>query len=392
MLKGKNEVSPVLITGGGFRNKGAEAMLLTVAAALKESGFTVRAHVSESEAAAADEHGLWPTARPLTPNLGRRLSADLEMVRVLRSCRAIVDVGGYQFGDPWGIASVSRKARVLKYVVPRKTPVVYMSQAWGPFEDPEIARRVSVITQRAELCIARDPRSLAFLMGLRGGECKNVVLAPDVAWGFAGRGGGPAEDLSVGNRPIVALAPNYGVFQRAEREGSGKNEYLACFCRLARTIFAGGRDVLLLPHFFGDDGKDDRLVCRLIAECVNAPARVRSVQEVRSASQLKGLLRNCEVLVGSRYHALIAALSQAVPVVAIGWSHKYRELLEECGVAEYSIAVQDGMVGVEDSLRSLLVRRGELSEHLSSRVAELRVRARAGIAEGLRTIQEKCAE
>ena len=38
---------------------------------------------------------------------------------------------------------------------------------------------------------------------------------------------------------------------------------------------------------------------------------------------------------GSRFHALVAALSQGIPVAALGWSHKYAELLGEFGLREF---------------------------------------------------------
>ena len=50
--------------------------------------------------------------------------------------------------------------------------------------------------------------------------------------------------------------------------------------------------------------------------------------------QLKGLLRQAYMILGSRFHALANGLSQQVPCIACGWSHKYRALFEDYACAE----------------------------------------------------------
>lgn len=55
--------------------------------------------------------------------------------------------------------------------------------------------------------------------------------------------------------------------------------------------------------------------------------------------QLKGVLGTARPVVGSRFHALVGALSQGVPVLAIGWSHKYDELLRQFDCPECLLTV-----------------------------------------------------
>jgi len=51
-----------------------------------------------------------------------------------------------------------------------------------------------------------------------------------------------------------------------------------------------------------------------------------------TAAELKSVIGHADLLLGSRYHSIVAALSHRVPAVAVGWSHKYGELMASVGL------------------------------------------------------------
>ena len=54
-----------------------------------------------------------------------------------------------------------------------------------------------------------------------------------------------------------------------------------------------------------------------------------------TAEDIKSLIGNLDLLVGSRFHTIVFALSQSIPSMALSWSHKYRELLQDFELNEF---------------------------------------------------------
>jgi polysaccharide pyruvyl transferase WcaK-like protein len=57
-----------------------------------------------------------------------------------------------------------------------------------------------------------------------------------------------------------------------------------------------------------------------------------------TSSELKNKIARCEFIVASRYHSCVAALSAGVPLLVVGWHHKYDELLNYYDQKEWIIS------------------------------------------------------
>jgi polysaccharide pyruvyl transferase WcaK-like protein len=82
---------------------------------------------------------------------------------------------------------------------------------------------------------------------------------------------------------------------------------------------------------------NDGPVCQQVAAAVSDDAMVVGIDADLSAGELRHLIGMGQVLVTSRFHAMISGLSTCTPTVVVGWSHKYREVLDDFGLAEFGM-------------------------------------------------------
>jgi colanic acid/amylovoran biosynthesis protein len=81
--------------------------------------------------------------------------------------------------------------------------------------------------------------------------------------------------------------------------------------------------VILVPHETGPGiMSDDRFTGAEIHQKLKNKKKVVQISEELSPEETKGIIGRCDLFIGSRMHANIAALSMAVPTIAIGYSHK----------------------------------------------------------------------
>lgn len=94
--------------------------------------------------------------------------------------------------------------------------------------------------------------------------------------------------------------------------------------------------VLLIPHIIHPIvGEED--FHREIFEIARNKNKIRILEGNYSASERKGLIGICDLFVGGRMHANIAALSQGVPSIGLAYSYKFEGIMALLGQEKYVI-------------------------------------------------------
>jgi len=360
----------ILVRGANFINKGAEAMLLTVRNELEKripgSSFCIeRERVPGFTAERAELEQLQIVEDPMKL-FGRSLSTYSFALRRPRQAAAagvfssrcgpeahaasqvdaVIDVAGYAYGDIWPLAKIKRTTRFLTACQVLSRPYIFLPQAWGPFEESDRADQYRQLFQRATRFFARDVCSRDHIAKVLGVSADTIPLESDIAFRFQGA---PADigqaaieslGLTLGKSPLAVIAPNMKVYERTAGKGS-ENTYVQSLIHIGKNLLSRGMQVLLLPHDIQpfEDRVDDRWLCKLVAQHLQDP-RCAAVTAWSPAADLKSMVKHADLLIGSRFHALIAAISSRKPVLALGWSHKYPELLRGFGQEDFVVGLE----------------------------------------------------
>jgi polysaccharide pyruvyl transferase WcaK-like protein len=106
---------------------------------------------------------------------------------------------------------------------------------------------------------------------------------------------------------------------------------------------------------------------------VRYPERLFCVRGTYDQNEIKYIIGRCDVLIGSRMHACIAALSQEVPAVGIAYSDKFRGVLESVGVAGLVTDARcDEVSRVLDVIREAVSNRNDVRRKLRMEMPRVR--------------------
>src|SRR6185312_12573382 len=131
-----------------------------------------------------------------------------------------------------------------------------------------------------------------------------IVRSPDFTLGLTP----PTIDL-ICDQPFLAIVPNTKLFTHG---GLDRPRYVKLLAAFSAAAEANGLRSVVIVHEETDLG-----IARELADRIGAPLFSDADPLV-----LKAALGQAAAAVASRFHAVVGCLSQSVPTLAFGWSHK----------------------------------------------------------------------
>ena len=327
----------VEISGVGFLNMGAELMLVAARDELLswdavESvaiSFRMGSRAQRRRAGCSAVLRLNSDHRPWANRaveLGSRIipAAVLRAIDTVKpsAIGALVDASGFALGDQWGASPARRSARLYAQSAREGKPIVLLPQAFGPFEQAPVAEAARDALSHADLVYARDEESMVHLRGLKlTGPL--LRIAPD----FTNLVRPPIERR---RRDTVVIIPNA---RMTDMTGAVDN---SLYFEFLKACVAASRDAGYEVLIMGHEQADRRYGTRLAAAFDSGVVNYIMTDPVMT----KALIGGCSLVISSRYHGIVNALSQEVPAVGTSWSHKYAQLFADYGC-------EDGLWPVE---------------------------------------------
>lgn len=362
------------IRKAGFINKGAELMLHAAQQKLKErypDATFVMAPTSKRA-----EHpfhnlvqlGFYPKASLWRygiqwgnlANLAPRQLREMYGVVLDREVDVVIDAAGFAYSDQWGDAPCSELAQSAKRWRKNGTCVILLPQALGPYASERNRKAMKAVVENVDLIFPRERVSYEHLTGLVGEQPK-IRQSPD----FTNLITGVLPDSFDTEQNRFCIVPNCRMLDKTDQ--ATRDAYLPFLIKCTEHLLRKNARPFVLVH----EGKDDRA----LADKLSAAVGGIPVIEEKGALQIKGILGACSGTLGSRFHGLVSALSQGVPALATGWSHKYQMLFEDYGVPEGMLKVGASDAEIERKVAWITDDREQIQAQLKARAEHLKAQS-----------------
>lgn len=287
----------------GFDNVGDEAILFAIIQSLKEYHpgvkLTVLSNNPEKTASSykVDAVNRW----------------NFNEVRIaLKESDGLISGGGSLLQDETGMKSITYYSGVMKMAQVLKKPVFIYAQGMGPVKSQINRKIMKHVLQASELITVRDKHSKNLLETI--GVTKPIQLVPDPVMGIdAGDFASGLESLAESEKRVVSVSI---------RNWTEDLSYLKKVAEGLDGLADNGHNILMVPMH----GKYDHETSARVVEMMKHEAEIfpydSSIEEKMAA------VKDSDVLLGMRLHALIFASVGNTPFVALSYDPKIDSFAE----------------------------------------------------------------
>lgn len=272
----------------------------------------------------------------------RKLIAKNKIIRAYTECDAVLDEAGISFVDSRGLVMNTYAFVCAAVPLLVGVPVMKYSQAMGTFRSFFNRFLAKWILPKLTLICARGEGTLENLKQI--GITENVKLCADGAFTMPDSEKHDAmvneicEKDNFYNDNVVALSISSVVEKKCGRLSIPYKQIMQEF---TNYLTDKGYHVLFIANAARINStktrNNDLMICDAVYEGVKNKEMVRWYHKEMDAEEIRAFIGKSRVLVASRFHAMIGALEKKVPVLLVGWSHKYQEVLDMFRLGQYAI-------------------------------------------------------
>lgn len=271
----------------------------------------------------------------------RKLLEKNKIIKAYRNTDLVIDEAGISFVDSRGF--VMNTYAFICAAVPLLvgTPVVKYSQAMGTFHNPWNRFLAKWILPKLKLICARGQGTYDNLKEI--GIAENVKLCADGAFTMKDD---QAWQEKVRERcakdaffeeDVVGLSISSVVQKKCGKMGIDYQQIMVDFIAYLNQKGYGVLMIANAARIHSEKPRNnDLMIGDAIFKSLPDQTKVRWYHEEMDAEEIREYISRCKYLVASRFHAMIGALEKKVPVLLIGWSHKYQEVLDMFELGQYA--------------------------------------------------------
>jgi colanic acid/amylovoran biosynthesis protein len=305
-------------------------------------------------------------------NYKKRFTDDeIKLKEYFANADCLIDISGLALSSQMGFKKSFYYLLGIAVAKKYKVPVFIFPQSFGPFNYPKIYQSLFIqllmkkLLNYPKAIFAREKEGLMRIQKF----CKSVRLSYDLVLQnkheidksiiFKYEMTSTIQFLDIPQNS-VAIIPNEKTFIHGNREKT-----LFLLNEITQELLKNNMSVYLIPH-----SSEDLAVCEKVKGSFEDNSRVLLISEEYNCIELQELISKFNFLVASRYHSIVHAYRESVPVIALGWAEKYQELLNSFEQGEYLFDVRQHIdvdkirSAVNDMIANQGINRGKINTRL----------------------------
>lgn len=393
----------IVITGiTSFRNHGVEALVTTSIDQLRQrlpgASYLVLDRMPEFDSSRIKspdvKFKLDETVRPLYASRLRRALLQLSdhvaalgreyqaTIRDVEGATAVVASGGDVFCSEYGHQSLLSHLAPLQVAREARVPFFIHAQSIGPFKSQADTRAFAGVAQAATHITVRERMTYDYVTRKLELPESQVTLTADPAFLLSRTEAPWREHFHFADgKPLVALSTSQAI---CNWMGSDYADHFRSWCQVIGWLRQElDANLILIPHVQELSSKnDDSILATDLARHFRFDPQLQIAGGDFSASDFKGIISQCDLVVAERMHAAIAGLSSGVPTVVIGYSVKGEGILTDLlgpQTVQQSVLIplKDFLAGksAEQRIARAWAERAGIQARLAERIPETKRRA-----------------
>lgn len=238
--------------------------------------------------------------------------------RALKRSDLVIALGGDIFSSDYGASN--KHLYPMQYAKQHGAKTVFLAHSIGPFANVAELEQFKAVASNSDLVTVRE--SLTYRYAVEQLQLPERIVHQTADPAFLLQ---PPPDETINaimtnhgvdlEREIVALSISGSISSYTDSPDDAHEE---TWLALIRHLLAEGLQVALIPHVHGPD---TNIAVRLMRK-LQWPKNVFLFAAGFSASEYKGIISHCQLLIAERMHAAIAGLGSGVCTMPVAYSVK----------------------------------------------------------------------
>lgn len=266
-------------------------------------------------------------------------------LKTLQQADMVGDIrGGDSFSDIYGLERLILGSIPVLIVFLMKKKLILLPQTYGPYNSKIGQFIAKTIINKALHILSRDKQGIEEIQKLtnKQNSKKEAIFCPDVAFMLD-----PILPNNIAIKPAIIKDPNVpligvninGLMYNGGYTKDNMFGLILDYKKFSKEVILNilektNAHILFIPHTYHPLVESDPDACKDVMNSVNKKYidRIHIVELEYDQSEIKGIIGLCDFFIGSRMHACIAALSQAIPAIGVAYSKKFKGIFESVGV------------------------------------------------------------